>query len=240
MLDQGMWIAPRVNNAMTDRPHYRMRHAASPGRLASVHGIGTATRIECLEHEVLDLMTHDRIAQRLMFAVDGAPFVLVNTHLHHPPEATDDRVRQAGAHRRLARPRRPRPADRGARGLQLVRGGARRRLHEDPFSLGVRDRARQGAGLDMDNARSTSGTTHRTARSTTSTSRRISKCWMRRWPSTSRHRTTLICIRPTTSASGRSCGIRRTWFRREFRARSIFRAGPRRRIDHRIRARTRR
>jgi endonuclease/exonuclease/phosphatase family metal-dependent hydrolase len=94
MLDQGMWIAKRVNNGMAERPHYRMRHAASPGKLASVHGIGTMARLECLEHEVLDLMTHDRIAQRLIFAVEGRPFVFVNTHLHHPPEATDDRVRQ--------------------------------------------------------------------------------------------------------------------------------------------------
>jgi len=94
MLDQGMWIARRVNGAMPERPHYRMRHAASPGKMASVHGIGTAARIECLEHEVLDLMTHDRVAQRLVLQVEGAPFVFVNTHLHHPPEATDDRVRQ--------------------------------------------------------------------------------------------------------------------------------------------------
>jgi endonuclease/exonuclease/phosphatase family metal-dependent hydrolase len=94
MLDQGMWIARRVNGGMPERPHYRMRHAASPGRLASLHGIGTATRIDCLEHEILDLMTHDRIAQRMVLQVDGSPFVLVNTHLHHPPEATDDRVRQ--------------------------------------------------------------------------------------------------------------------------------------------------
>src|SRR3990170_367219 len=94
MLDQGMWIARRVNAGLPERPHYRMRHAASPGRMASVHGIGTMARIDCLEHEILDLMTHDRIAQRLVLQVDGAPFVFVNTHLHHPPEATDDRVRQ--------------------------------------------------------------------------------------------------------------------------------------------------
>ncbi len=93
MLDQGMWIARRVNERV-ERPHYRLRHAASPGKMASIHGIGTMARIECLEHEILDLMTHDRIAQRLVLQVDGAPFVLVNTHLHHPPEATDDRVRQ--------------------------------------------------------------------------------------------------------------------------------------------------
>jgi len=114
MLDQGMWIARRVNAALrkyrTAHPEesfraseggaewglegYRLRHAASPGKMASIHGIGTMARIECLEHEILDLMTHDRIAQRLVLQVDGAPFVFVNTHLHHPPEATDDRVRQ--------------------------------------------------------------------------------------------------------------------------------------------------
>ena len=94
MLDQGMWLARRVNAGLPDRPHYRIKHAASPGKLASVHGIGTMARIECLEHEVLDLMTFDRIAQRFVFQLDGSPFVLVNTHLHHPIEATAERVEQ--------------------------------------------------------------------------------------------------------------------------------------------------
>jgi endonuclease/exonuclease/phosphatase family metal-dependent hydrolase len=95
MLDQGMWIARRVNKALEERPHYRVRHAASPGKMASLHGIGTMARIECLEHEVLDLMTFDRIAQRFVFEVNGSPFVLVNTHLHHPVEATAERLTQA-------------------------------------------------------------------------------------------------------------------------------------------------
>jgi endonuclease/exonuclease/phosphatase family metal-dependent hydrolase len=94
MLDQGMWIANRVNNRLMDGPRYRMKHAASPGKLASVHGIGTMARIDCLEHEVLDLMSYERIAQRFVFSVEEAPFVLVNTHLHHPPEATEERVQQ--------------------------------------------------------------------------------------------------------------------------------------------------
>jgi len=46
-------------------------------------------------HEVLDLMTFDRIAQRMVYEVDGARFALVNTHLHHPPEAQQERVQQA-------------------------------------------------------------------------------------------------------------------------------------------------
>jgi endonuclease/exonuclease/phosphatase family metal-dependent hydrolase len=94
MLDQGMWLSRRVNAGLAERPHYRIKHAASPGKMASVHGIGTMARIECLEHEILDLMTFERIAQRLLFRVEGSDFVLVNTHLHHPIEATAERVEQ--------------------------------------------------------------------------------------------------------------------------------------------------
>ena len=41
MLDQGMWIATQINLRWKDRPHYRIKHAASPGKRASYHGIGT-------------------------------------------------------------------------------------------------------------------------------------------------------------------------------------------------------
>jgi endonuclease/exonuclease/phosphatase family metal-dependent hydrolase len=94
MLDQGMWIARQINQRMGERPHYRIRHAASPGKQVSYHGIATMSRLECLEHEVLDLMTFERVAQRLVFQVEGRRFAFVNTHLHHPPEATEERVRQ--------------------------------------------------------------------------------------------------------------------------------------------------
>jgi endonuclease/exonuclease/phosphatase family metal-dependent hydrolase len=94
MLDQGMWLARRVNAGLSDRPHYRLKHAASPGKMASLHGIGTMARIDWMEHEILDLMTFERMAQRSLFQADGSPFVLVNTHLHHPIEATAERVAQ--------------------------------------------------------------------------------------------------------------------------------------------------
>jgi endonuclease/exonuclease/phosphatase family metal-dependent hydrolase len=93
MLDQGMWLARRINDGLGERPHYRIRHAASPGKMASIFGIATMARIECQEHEILEL-SHDRIAQRLVFVVDGSQFVVVNTHLHHPPEETAVRVNQ--------------------------------------------------------------------------------------------------------------------------------------------------
>jgi endonuclease/exonuclease/phosphatase family metal-dependent hydrolase len=95
MIDQGMEIARAVNRQLGERPHYRIKHATSPGVRASVFGIGTLARIECVEHEILDLMTHDRIAQRMVYVIDGVRFALVNTHLHHPPEDTEERAEQA-------------------------------------------------------------------------------------------------------------------------------------------------
>jgi len=94
VLDQGMWIARQLNLRLTVRPHYRMKHAASPGKRVSYHGIGTLSRLDCLEHEILDLMTFDRVAQRMVFGSGDRSFLFVNTHLHHPPEAEAERVEQ--------------------------------------------------------------------------------------------------------------------------------------------------
>jgi endonuclease/exonuclease/phosphatase family metal-dependent hydrolase len=92
--DQGVWIARQVNERMGDRPQYRIKHAASPGRHASAQAIGTLSRLDFLEHEILDLMSHDCTAQRTVLRAEGAEFCLVNTHLHYPVEAEDERVRQ--------------------------------------------------------------------------------------------------------------------------------------------------
>lgn len=94
-IDQGMQISRGLNRRLPERPHYRIKHAASPGPRASVFAIGTLAKVEPVEHEILDLMTFDRIAQRLVFAVDGKRFAFVNTHLHHPPDAPEERARQA-------------------------------------------------------------------------------------------------------------------------------------------------
>lgn len=93
-IDQGMWLARQINQRLPDRPHYRAYHAASPGKYASVHGIATMSKIEVVEHVVLDLLSHERMAQRLILHVDGKQFAFVNTHLHHPPEDTNVRVQQ--------------------------------------------------------------------------------------------------------------------------------------------------
>jgi endonuclease/exonuclease/phosphatase family metal-dependent hydrolase len=94
MLDQGMWIAREINQRLKERPHYRIKHAASPGKRVSYHGIGIMSRLEFVEHEVLDLMTFERVAQRAVFQAGERMFAFVNTHLHHPPEAREERVQQ--------------------------------------------------------------------------------------------------------------------------------------------------
>jgi endonuclease/exonuclease/phosphatase family metal-dependent hydrolase len=93
-IDQGIQISREVNRRLGNQEHYRMKHAATPGVRASVFGIGTMSRIECVEHEILDLMTFERIAQRLVYQVGGSRFALVNTHLHHPVEAAEERAQQ--------------------------------------------------------------------------------------------------------------------------------------------------
>jgi len=95
MIDQGMAVSRAVNERLSAEPHYRIKHATTPGLMASIFGIGTLAKIECVEHEVLDLMTFERIAQRMVYEVDGTRFALVNTHLHHPPEAAEERAEQA-------------------------------------------------------------------------------------------------------------------------------------------------
>lgn len=95
-LDQGMWIARQINQRMGEQPHYRIKHATNTGSRASFHSIGTLSRIEFDTHEILDLMTFERVAQRVVLRCGERPFVFVNTHLHHPPEAQQERLEQAG------------------------------------------------------------------------------------------------------------------------------------------------
>jgi endonuclease/exonuclease/phosphatase family metal-dependent hydrolase len=95
VLDQGMWISRQINARLTKaEPHYRIKHAVNPDTRASFHGIATLARLPFASHEVLDLMTFERVAQRTTFELGGRTIVFVNTHLHHPPEAQAERVEQ--------------------------------------------------------------------------------------------------------------------------------------------------
>jgi endonuclease/exonuclease/phosphatase family metal-dependent hydrolase len=94
MLDQGMWISRQVNGRMGEKPHYRIKHAANTGQRASFHGIATLARLPFEDHEMLDLMTFERVTQRMTFRAGDSPFVFINTHLHHPVEAQQERVEQ--------------------------------------------------------------------------------------------------------------------------------------------------
>ena len=93
-LDQGMWISRQINKRLGGQPHYRIKHATNPDTRASFHSIATMSRIGFVEHEVLDLMSFERVAQRFVLKCGDRPFFFINTHLHHPPEAQQERVHQ--------------------------------------------------------------------------------------------------------------------------------------------------
>ncbi len=94
VLDQGMWISRQINARLPLQPHYRIKHAANPGQRASFHGIATLASREFIEHEILDLMTFERVAQRMVLMCGDKPFIFINVHLHHPVEAQAERVEQ--------------------------------------------------------------------------------------------------------------------------------------------------
>jgi endonuclease/exonuclease/phosphatase family metal-dependent hydrolase len=87
MLDQGTWISEQVNIRLPGQPHYRIKDAKP-------QGIATMSRIGFESHDILDLMTFERIAQRMEFRCGDTPFHLVNTHLHYPTESQQERVDQ--------------------------------------------------------------------------------------------------------------------------------------------------
>ena len=93
-LDQGLWVSRQINKRLPGQAHYRIKHATNPDTRASYHSIATLSRLAYAEHEILDLMSFERVAQRVVLRCGDRPFVFVNTHLHHPPEAKQERVRQ--------------------------------------------------------------------------------------------------------------------------------------------------
>jgi beta-glucosidase len=55
----------------------------------SKEGIGTFTRIPCIEHERIDLFEGGRVAQRLTLDLDGRMVDILNVHLHHLPPLSE-------------------------------------------------------------------------------------------------------------------------------------------------------
>jgi len=95
LTDQGTWLCREVNAHRHNLPHYRIKHAAHPDRAPAAAGLAVASLLQPLEHEVLDLMTFETIAQRLVFDAGGRRFAFIGTHLYYPVYAEDERLRQA-------------------------------------------------------------------------------------------------------------------------------------------------
>ena len=94
LTDQGTWLCREVNERRDGREPYGIKHAAHPDKAPAAAGLGVASLLDPLEHEVLDLMSFESIAQRLVFEVDGRRFAFAGTHLHYPVDASAARVRQ--------------------------------------------------------------------------------------------------------------------------------------------------
>jgi endonuclease/exonuclease/phosphatase family metal-dependent hydrolase len=99
LIDQGHWLADRLN-LWLGPPYYTAYHQNKSGREAAVQAIAFLTRLPVLEHEGLDYLSMDRVAQRLLLDLGGGVRLdLYNTHLHHPATVEAERTRrQEAAH----------------------------------------------------------------------------------------------------------------------------------------------
>jgi endonuclease/exonuclease/phosphatase family metal-dependent hydrolase len=99
LIDQGHWLVDRLN-LWLGPPYYTAYHQNKSGREAAVQAIAILTRLPVLEHEGLDYLSMDRVAQRLLLDLGGGGRLdLCNTHLHYPPTVAAERIRrQEAAH----------------------------------------------------------------------------------------------------------------------------------------------
>jgi len=101
LIDQGHWLNDRLN-LWLGPPYYTAYHQNKSGREAAVQAIAVLTRLPVLEHEGLDYLSMDRVAQRLLLDLGGgARLDFYNTHLHHPANAAAERIRCQQARRLL-------------------------------------------------------------------------------------------------------------------------------------------
>jgi endonuclease/exonuclease/phosphatase family metal-dependent hydrolase len=97
LIDQGHWLADRLN-LWLGAPYYTAYHQNKSGREAAVQAIAVLTRLPVLEHEGLDYLSMDRVAQRLLLDLGGGVRLdLYNTHLHYPANAAAERIRRQEA-----------------------------------------------------------------------------------------------------------------------------------------------
>ncbi len=96
IIDQGMSLCRLVNANVGEAPRYRVYHMGRPGRAAHVQGLAVMSRLPVEAHEGLDYLSYEGVAQRLRLRLEsGEALDFYNTHLHFPPEATEERLAQA-------------------------------------------------------------------------------------------------------------------------------------------------
>ena len=205
LTDQGTWLCREVNERRAGRDQYRIKHAAHPDKAPAAAGLGVASLLDPKSHEILDLMSFESIAQRLVFEVEGRRFAFAGTHLHYPVDASGARVRQIEY--LLAW------LDSRADGLPLILTGDFN-AYADPPEKTVQilksrfrsayERSTGASPIRPGRRPSTIGTSHPQARWTTSTSPPSGRSSTPASASTSPRPPTRPCTPPTTSASTRA------------------------------------
>jgi endonuclease/exonuclease/phosphatase family metal-dependent hydrolase len=96
IIDQGWSLCRLANRRLTEQPRYWIYHVTRPGRAAHVMAQAIMSRLPVEMHEGFDYLSFEGVAQRLRIRLDGGKRLdFYNTHLHFPPEATEERLAQA-------------------------------------------------------------------------------------------------------------------------------------------------
>jgi endonuclease/exonuclease/phosphatase family metal-dependent hydrolase len=92
--DQASWIAAQVSLRAHGRCTYQVKQAIEANGPWSTQGLAILSSAAIESHEILDLMTFDGVAQRCRLRCANRSVAVLNTHLHFPTGAADERLDQ--------------------------------------------------------------------------------------------------------------------------------------------------
>lgn len=89
------WIAQQLNQFKDeDEDLYNIYLCPKTGKQEQVEAIAILSRLPVKRHEILDLLTQNRVAQLIEFRANGQAVMLVNGHFYWHPGTSEDRKDQ--------------------------------------------------------------------------------------------------------------------------------------------------
>jgi endonuclease/exonuclease/phosphatase family metal-dependent hydrolase len=86
------WLAQELNQRKgEDEDLYNLYLSPKTGNKERVEGIAILSRFPVKRHEILDLLTQNRVAQLVEFRIDGEILIFVNGHLFWQPGESQER-----------------------------------------------------------------------------------------------------------------------------------------------------